>query len=67
MLVLVVWRCVGGLRLTATSILSLPTSSIVRMTFFSILTSWFSFLARSGPKAPAVDLRKLWPVSVSVD
>lgn len=37
---------------TATSILSLPTSSIERMTFFSIFTSDDSFLARSGPKAP---------------
>jgi hypothetical protein len=37
------------LILTATSILSLPTSSILRITFFSIFTSWESFLARSGP------------------
>jgi hypothetical protein len=46
---------------TATSILSLPTNSRLRMTFFSIFTSCESFLARSGPKAPAVDLRKAWP------
>jgi len=46
---------------TATSILSLPTSSMLRMTFFSIFTSWDSFLASSGPNAPAVDLRKAWP------
>ena len=33
-----------------------------RMTFFSIFTSWESFFARSGPKAPGwTDLRKLWP------
>ena len=48
-------------RLTATSILSLPTSSMLRMTFFSIFTSCESFLARSGPKAPAADLRKACP------
>ena len=36
-------------RLTATSIRSLLTSSILRMTFFSILTSCDSFFARSGP------------------
>lgn len=47
--------------LTATSILSRPTSSMLRMTFFSILTSWESFLARSGPKAPAVPFRQAWP------
>lgn len=40
---------------------SRPTSSMERMTFFSIFTSCDSFLARSGPKAPAADLRKLWP------
>ena len=53
----------GGseVELTATSILSRPTSSIVRITFFSILTSWVSFFARSGPNAPAALLRKLWP------
>lgn len=49
------------IQLTATSILSLPTSSMLRMTFFSIFTSWESFFARSGPKAPAVVLRKAWP------
>jgi hypothetical protein len=49
-------------RLTATSIRSRPTSSMERMTFFSIFTSWESFFARSGPKAPGwTDLRKLWP------
>jgi hypothetical protein len=32
---------------------SLDTSSMLRMTFFSILTSCDSFLARSGPNAPA--------------
>ena len=48
-------------KLTATSIRSLPTSSMLRMTFFSIFTSCESFFARSGPKAPAVDLRKAWP------
>lgn len=48
-------------ELTATSMRSLPTSSMLRMTFFSILTSCDSFLARSGPKAPAADLRKVWP------
>jgi hypothetical protein len=35
---------------------------MLRMTFFSILTSWESFLARSGPKAPAVPFLKAWPV-----
>ena len=34
---------------------------MLRMTFFSIFTSCDSFLARSGPKAPAVLLRKAWP------
>lgn len=49
-------------QLTATSIRSRPTSSMERMTFFSIFTSWESFFARSGPKAPGwTDLRKLWP------
>jgi hypothetical protein len=48
--------------LTATSILSRPTSSMLRMTFFSILTSCESFFARSGPKAPAACLRKTCPV-----
>jgi hypothetical protein len=33
--------------------------------FFSILTSWVSFLARSGPKAPAVFERKLCPAVAS--
>lgn len=47
---------------TATSMRSLPTSSIDRITFFSIFTSCDSFLARSGPKAPGcTDLRKVWP------
>jgi len=47
---------------TATSILSRPTSSMERMTFFSIFTSADSFFARSGPKAPGwTDLRKVWP------
>jgi hypothetical protein len=45
---------------------SRPTSSMLRITFFSILTSWDSFLARSGPKAPAVFLRKAWPGRVRV-
>lgn len=49
------------MKLTATSMRSLPTSSMERITFFSIFTSCVSFLARSGPKAPAADLRKLWP------
>lgn len=42
---------------TATSMRSRATSSMLRMTFFSILTSCDSFRARSGPKAPAVFLR----------
>ena len=46
---------------TATSILSRPTSSIERITFFSIFTNCDSFFARSGPKAPGcTDLRKVW-------
>ncbi len=49
-----------GVR-TATSMRSLATVSRLRITFFSILTSWASFLARSGPKAPAAFLRKAWP------
>lgn len=48
--------------LTATSMRSRPTSSMLRMTFFSILTNCESFLARSGPKAPAALLRKVWPI-----
>jgi hypothetical protein len=55
------------LKLTATSMRSRPTSSMERMTFFSIFTSWESFFARSGPKAPGwTDLRKLWPVSTAI-
>lgn len=51
---------------TATSMRSLATSSILRITFFSILTSWDSFLARSGPKAPPALRRRAWPaLSVS--
>lgn len=46
---------------TATSMRSRATSSMLRMAFFSILTSCDSFLARSGPKAPAAFLRKAWP------
>ena len=46
---------------TATSMRSLATVSRLRITFFSILTSWASFLARSGPKAPAAFRRKAWP------
>jgi hypothetical protein len=62
MLVLVtVFTRAFAARLTATSILSLPTSSMLRMTFFSIFTSCESFLAKSGPKAPAADLRKACP------
>ena len=34
---------------------------MLRMTFFSIFTSCASFFARSGPNAPAVDLRNAWP------
>lgn len=40
---------------------SRATSSMLRMAFFSILTSCDSLRARSGPKAPAVFLRKAWP------
>ena len=32
------------------------------MTFFSIFTSCESFFAKSGPNAPAVDLRNAWPI-----
>jgi hypothetical protein len=54
-------------KLTATSMRSRPTSSMERMTFFSIFTSWESFFARSGPKAPGwTDLRKLWPVDIAI-
>lgn len=35
---------------------------MLRITFFSILTSCESFLARSGPNAPADLWRKVWPV-----
>lgn len=42
---------------TATSILSLPTISILRITFFSIFTNCESFFERSGPNAPAACLR----------
>ena len=49
-------------KLTATSIRSLETSSMLRMTFFSILTSCESFFARSGPNAPADFERKVWPI-----
>jgi hypothetical protein len=48
-------------KLTATSMRSRETSSMLRMTFFSILTSCDSFFARSGPKAPADLWRKVWP------
>jgi hypothetical protein len=47
--------------LTATSIRSRPTSSMLRITFFSIFTSWESFFARSGPNWPAVWRRRAWP------
>lgn len=46
---------------TATSILSLPTNSILRITFFSIFTNCESFFERSGPNVPAVCLRNAWP------
>lgn len=46
---------------TATSMRSFATVSKLRITFFSILTSWASFLARSGPKAPAALRRRAWP------
>lgn len=42
---------------------SLATISMLRITFFSILTSWESFLARSGPKAPPALRRRAWPGS----
>lgn len=51
---------------TATSMRSLATSSMLRMTFFSILTSCDSLRARSGPKAPAVFLRNACPKPLSV-
>lgn len=50
-----------GIRHTATSMRSRATSSMLRMTFFSILTSCDSLRARSGPKAPAAFLRKACP------
>ena len=34
---------------------------MLRMTFFSIFTSADNFLARSGPKVPAVPFLKAWP------
>lgn len=40
---------------------SRATSSMLRMTFFSILTSCDSFRARSGPKAPAAFFRNACP------
>ena len=40
---------------------SLLTSSMERITFFSIFTSWESFFARSGPKAAADLWRNVWP------
>jgi hypothetical protein len=46
-------------KLTATSMRSLETSSMLRITFFSILTSCESFFARSGPNAPADLWRKV--------
>jgi hypothetical protein len=46
---------------TATSMRSLATVSKLRMTFFSILTSCESFLARSGPNAPAALRLRAWP------
>lgn len=49
--------CIDTTR-TAASMRSLATISMLRMTFFSIFTSIDSFLASSGPKAPAVFLRK---------
>jgi hypothetical protein len=50
---------------TATSIRSLPTSSMERITFFSIFTNCESFFARSGPNAPGwTDLRNVWPLGV---
>lgn len=52
------WECA---KRTATSIRSLATSSRLRMTFFSILTSCDSFFAKSGPKAPAVFRRRACP------
>jgi len=56
----VVGGLLGGAH-TATSIRSLATNSRLRMTFFSILTSWASFLARSGPNAPAALRRRACP------
>lgn len=55
----------GG-SLTATSMRSLATSSMLRITFFSIFTSWDSFLARSGPKAPPALRRSAWPSVITV-
>jgi hypothetical protein len=51
----------GWHELTATSMRSLDTSSMLRITFFSIFTSCESFFARSGPNAPADLWRKVWP------
>lgn len=51
----------GWHELTATSMRSLETSSMLRITFFSIFTSCESFFARSGPNAPADLWRKVWP------
>lgn len=48
-------------ELTATSMRSLETSSMLRITFFSIFTNCESFFARSGPNAPADLWRKVWP------
>ena len=45
---------------------SRPTSSMLRITFFSIFTSWESFFARSGPNWPAVCLRRAWPISIRI-
>ena len=52
--------------LTATSMRSRATSSMLRITFFSILTSCDSLRAKSGPKAPAAFLRKAWPKSAKL-
>lgn len=41
-------------RLTATSMRSLPTSSMLLITFFSIFTSWASFLLSSVLPKPAL-------------
>ena len=53
-------------ELTATSMRSLDTSSILRITFFSIFTSCESFFARSGPNAPADLWRKVWPEELTI-